>query len=150
MAVQHCVRLRAYLGLIALGSEAIYTRQIKTDMVHAGILIAHPHYFVWNTIIDVIITILSVLQENNGVSVGVQYPKFDLFIVVTFFNNTNTSPNEGIIFADGRTSLTIKDSCVFSGNQQSSIQVFTTMVTLSGSNLMSLKTILPYKVVDIT
>ena len=51
---------------------------------------------------------------------------------MTFFNNSNTQLNTGIVQVDNRTSLTIGDSCVFSGNKGTPIQAYSTTVSLSG------------------
>ena len=82
----------------------------------------------------------SIFKQNNGVSVGVRIfsisgssKESDITLKnVTFINNTNTSPEQGIVLVDNIYSLTIEDS-FFIGNQGSSIQAFASDVTLSGS-----------------
>ena len=51
---------------------------------------------------------------------------------VSFFNNTNFSPNTGIVQVDESIDLSIEDSCVFRANQGTPVHAFKTIVTISG------------------
>ena len=81
----------------------------------------------------------SVFQSNKGACLAVtrNQSKFAEVSInlnnVAFLYNTNLLYNSGIIQMDGSTSLSIEDSCVFKGNQGTSIiQALSTSVKLSG------------------
>ena len=82
----------------------------------------------------------TVFQENTGLSLGVPDLLSDgseLFNItlrnVSFCNNTIFGANTGIVQVDKRVSLSIGDSCVFSGNLGSPILALSTTVSLSGA-----------------
>ena len=81
----------------------------------------------------------SVLEQNDGLSLGVLNPKRDssktatiVLQNVTLFNNTHKLPDAGVIQVDSSIELSIENLCTFRNNQGTVIQALTTEVSLSG------------------
>ena len=74
-------------------------------------------------------------EQNTGISLGVgilrpDSPKTSDIILssVKFFNNTNSTPNAGVVQVDRSINLSIEDSCVFKANQGTPVQALATTV----------------------
>ena len=128
------------IGINIQGEHSSYEATVTETTIKQnrhGILIGS---FSYQTNMNGSITIRGTsFEQNTGISLGVgilrpDSPKTSDIILssVKFFNNTNPTPNAGVVQVDRSINLSIEDSCVFKANQGTPVQALATTVTLSG------------------